>query len=255
MKTAVVANICACLNYAGHLRALLFFTAGLALGVAPGFAQTAAAQQNSVTAIDILLDSLSQYLKERPVSPHSISLVADSDGLVVAHPDTQQALRVSRVAERLYADVQPRAGAEARRELLWAAALHEIGMMISHHDHHRHSAYLLAHADAAGFSQSQMRRVSELVLGQRGGLRKVENGLTRDDFVWQLLCLRLGVIGCHARADVDSDAIRLSRQGAAAAELAFEPGWGEAHPRTRHLLAEEIAQWERGGPLKIALRA
>ncbi len=46
-----------------------------------------------VVAIDILLDSLSQYLKERPVSPHSISLVADSDGLVVAHPDTQQALR------------------------------------------------------------------------------------------------------------------------------------------------------------------
>ena len=46
-----------------------------------------------VVAIDILLDSLSQYLKERPVSVNSISLVADSDGLVVAHPDTQQALR------------------------------------------------------------------------------------------------------------------------------------------------------------------
>ncbi len=46
-----------------------------------------------VVAIDILLDSLSQYLKDRPVSRHSISLVADSDGLVVAHPDTQQALK------------------------------------------------------------------------------------------------------------------------------------------------------------------
>lgn len=46
-----------------------------------------------VVAIDILLDSLSQYLKERPVSRHSISLVADSDGLIVAHPDTQQALK------------------------------------------------------------------------------------------------------------------------------------------------------------------
>lgn len=46
-----------------------------------------------VVAIDILLDSLSQYLKDRPVSRHSISLVADSDGLIVAHPDTQQALK------------------------------------------------------------------------------------------------------------------------------------------------------------------
>ena len=37
---------------------------------------------------------------------------------------------------------------EDRRELAWACDLHEIGMMVSHHDHHRHSAYLLAHVDA-----------------------------------------------------------------------------------------------------------
>ncbi|MES1163257.1 MAG: exopolyphosphatase, partial [Rhizobacter sp.] len=167
--------------------------------------------------------------------------------------DTQQAARVSRIAERLYAQVQPRASAEARRELLWACALHEIGMMISHHDHHRHSAYVLAHADAAGFSQSQLRRVSELVLGQRGGLRKVEMSLTRDDYAWQLLCLRLGVICCHARGDVDSDAMRLRRSGSAA-EIALEPGWAAAHPRTRHLLTEELAQWDRGGPVRLVLK-
>ena len=46
--------------------------------------------------------------------------------------------------------------------------------MISHHDHHRHSAYVLAHVDAPGFSQSQLRRIADLVLGQRGGLRKLE---------------------------------------------------------------------------------
>jgi exopolyphosphatase / guanosine-5'-triphosphate,3'-diphosphate pyrophosphatase len=88
--------------------------------------------------------------------------------------DTQQSGRVSSIAETLFAQVQPKASREARRELLWAGALHEMGMMVSHHDHHRHSAYLLAHADAPGFSQSQQRRIAELVLGQRGGLRKVE---------------------------------------------------------------------------------
>ena len=101
--------------------------------------------------------------------------------------DTQHATRVSSVAEQLYASVQPRASAETRRELLWACALHEIGMMISHHDHHRHSAYVLAHADAAGFSQSQQRRLGELVLGQRGGLRKIEAGLSREVTAWQVL--------------------------------------------------------------------
>ena len=167
--------------------------------------------------------------------------------------DTQQAERVTRVAQRLYASVQPKAGPETRRELLWACALHEIGMMVSHHDHHRHSAYVLDHADAAGFSQSQLRRVGELVLGQRGGLRKIETSLTREDFVWQLLCLRLAIIKCHARGDVSAEAMRLKRDGAAA-ELSFDAGWAEAHPRTRHLLDEEVAMWGRSGPLRIELR-
>ncbi len=167
--------------------------------------------------------------------------------------DTHQAERVSRVAEALYASVQPRASAEERRELLWACALHEIGMMVSHHDHHRHSAYVLAHADAAGFSQSQLRRVGEMVLGQRGGLRKIEQSLTHDDFAWQVLCLRLGVIKCHARGEVTSAAMCLRRNGASA-QIEFAPGWSEANPRTRHLLNEELAMWERSGPLKLELR-
>ena len=167
--------------------------------------------------------------------------------------DTHQAGRVSRVAEALYASVQPQAGVEARRELLWACALHEIGMMVSHHDHHRHSAYVLAHVDAAGFSQSQLRRVGELVLGQRGGLRKIEDSLTHDDFGWQVLCLRLGVITCHARGEVTADAMSLGRNGASA-QIEFASGWSEANPRTRHLLNEELALWERSGPLKLELR-
>jgi len=167
--------------------------------------------------------------------------------------DVQQATRVTSVAEQLCATAQPKAGAETRRELLWASALHEIGMMISHHDHHRHSAYVLAHADAAGFSQSQLRRVGELVLGQRGGLRKVETGLTREDFAWQLLCLRLGVIKCHARGDVDAGVMQLKRNGSVA-ELSFPPGWNETNPRTRHLLGEEVSAWERNGPLRLVLK-
>jgi exopolyphosphatase/guanosine-5'-triphosphate,3'-diphosphate pyrophosphatase len=167
--------------------------------------------------------------------------------------DTDQARRVSGIAQALYAQVQPKAPAEARRELLWACALHEIGMMVSHHDHHRHSAYVLDHVDAPGFSQSQLRRVGALVLGQRGGLRKIESSLARDDFAWQVLCLRLGVIKCHARGEVRTDAMRLKRSGSTA-ELSVAAGWSDSHPRTRHLLEEEAAMWARNGPLKLELR-
>jgi adenylate cyclase len=50
-------------------------------------------QLAGVLAVDILLDSLSQYLKNRPVSANSTSLIVDRDGLIVAHPETQQTLK------------------------------------------------------------------------------------------------------------------------------------------------------------------
>lgn len=168
--------------------------------------------------------------------------------------DTDQARRVCTVAEALYAQVQPQAASEARRELLWAGALHEMGMMVSHHDHHRHSAYLLGHVDAPGFSQSQQRRIAELVLGQRGGLRKVEAAMTQEAFAWQVLCLRLAIIKCHARGGVLTDALALRRSGTTA-RLDFGADWAATHPRTLHLLHEEAEAWSRGGVLKLVLRA
>jgi exopolyphosphatase / guanosine-5'-triphosphate,3'-diphosphate pyrophosphatase len=168
--------------------------------------------------------------------------------------DTHQAQRVTRVAERLYKSAQPRARTEAKRELLWACALHEIGMMVSHHDHHRHSAYLLAHVDAAGFSQSQLRRLAMLVLGQRGGLRKIEDQLGDTAFAWQVLCLRLGVIKCHARGEVSADVIRLV-PGRNEVVLRFPPGWGEAQPRSLFLFSEEVQFWARSGGFTLKLEA
>ena len=163
-----------------------------------------------------------------------------------------QAKRVSVIAERLYADVRPDASAEARRELLWASALHEMGMMVSHHDHHRHSAYLLGHVDAAGFSQSQLKRLGELVLAQRGGLRKIEASLSQPGFAWQVLCLRLAIIKCHARGEVDEHALNLARDGTVAT-LRFSKAWEQANPRKIHLIREEVDAWSRSAAIRLEL--
>ena len=166
-----------------------------------------------------------------------------------------QALRVRTLAQALYdavADPADQAEGESRRELGWACDLHEIGQMVSHHDHHRHSAYLVANVDAAGFSQSQQRRISELVLGQRGGLRKLDDSLSNDSVAWQALCLRLAVIKCHARGAIDVKALRLKRD-ARKAQLDFSPNWAADHPRTLHLLREEAELWTRQGSLKLQL--
>ena len=172
--------------------------------------------------------------------------------------DTHQASRVTRVALSLFDAALPQlrkdTTSEVRRELAWACALHEIGLMVSHHDHHRHSSYLLAHVDAPGFSQSQQRRIGDLVLAQRGGLRKIEPLLVSDTFAWQVLCLRLAVIKCHARAEPASSAITLKPRGIEA-QVDYGTGWAEAHPRTVFLLREEADVWARSGPLKLLLPA
>ena len=168
------------------------------------------------------------------------------------HADLGQAARVAATACRFFDKAWPEADAETHNELRWAAALHEVGLMVSHHDHHRHSAYLVSHVDAPGFSQSQQRRLGALVLGQRGGLRKVEAGLSNEVTAWQVLCLRLAVIECHARGDVDARGLVLTRVGTGA-RLSFSTQWADEHPRTAYLLREESEMWARQGALLLAL--
>ena len=166
--------------------------------------------------------------------------------------DQAQARRVRALAATLHGQLAPKAPRELQRELGWAADLHEVGMMVSHHDHHRHSAYLLSHVDAAGFSQSQLQRLGDIALGQRGGLRKLERHLVDDNFLWQMLALRLAVICNHARTDVDTRGLRLSRQGRSVS--ASLPGhWATTQPRALYLLREEAQAWQRNGSLELVL--
>ncbi len=174
--------------------------------------------------------------------------------------DRAQAARVHKVALTLYGSVAGAQEADASergegaRELGWACNLHEMGMMVSHHDHHRHSAYLLGHADAAGFSQSQQRHLAAMVLGQRGGLRKIEAALAQREFALQVLALRLAVIKCHARGAVDPTVLQLERSERGA-RLRFMPAWAASHPRTLYLLQQEAQAWARSGVLELALDA
>jgi adenylate cyclase len=90
----------------------IYATTGLP-GITIAMPIQAGGQLVGVMAVDILLDSLSGYLKTRPVSAHSVSLIIDREGLVVAHPDAQQALKreasggVSRVRLNELADPLP----------------------------------------------------------------------------------------------------------------------------------------------------
>ena len=133
------------------------------------------------------------------------------------------------------------------RKLYWAAELHEIGSHISHSDYHKHGAYILDNADAMGFSLSELHRLSLLVLGHRGKLRKIETALDDREMVCQLMCLRLAVILCHARRDPDLTGINLKQPDMqrTAIRLSCRADWAEAYPQSAHLLREEVLAWEK----------
>jgi exopolyphosphatase/guanosine-5'-triphosphate,3'-diphosphate pyrophosphatase len=175
--------------------------------------------------------------------------------------DAAQARRVGETAAALFVQLAPaarggntssRAG-RALRKLGWAAQLHEIGTQISHSDYHKHGAYILDNTDAPGFAVNEMHALGQLVLGQRGKLRKLEAALDDETFVMQLLSLRLAVILCHARRDPDPEALHLAALGARAFTIACAPDWSEAYPQSAHLLREEVLAWQKTSNWRVEL--
>ncbi len=160
--------------------------------------------------------------------------------------DTAQASRVGEVAMALFAQVaaQDEHNQRYSQKLAWAARLHEVGTHISHDRAHHHGAYVLDHVDAPGFSIPELHRMSLLVLGQRGKLRKLEEALQDELFAKQLLCLRLAVIMCHARQMPEHSAVRLSYK-AGAFRLTTQPGWARRYPQSAWLLSEEVLAWQK----------
>ncbi|MBN2431860.1 MAG: Ppx/GppA family phosphatase [Acidobacteria bacterium] len=55
-----------------------------------------------------------------------------------------------------------RLGQDERRMLMAAAILHEIGVYISYHKHHKHSYYILANSDLPGFSSREMEIIANV---------------------------------------------------------------------------------------------
>jgi exopolyphosphatase/guanosine-5'-triphosphate,3'-diphosphate pyrophosphatase len=165
--------------------------------------------------------------------------------------DRAHGARVSKIASQLLTQIlgghAPDPDDESNRsmrKLRWAAELHEIGSHISHSDYHKHGAYILQNADAMGFALDELQRLSLLVLGHRGKLRKIEADLAVDDFRHQVIALRIAVILCHARRDPIPGCVQLT-QGKYAIKLRCDTQWINDFPQSAYLLREEALAWQK----------
>jgi len=123
------------------------------------------------------------------------------------HVDTGQAGRVANTALKLFEQARKRwSFSDEDRDLLRRAALaHEIGLDISHTNYHKHGAYLLQHADMAGFSRQEQAVMAMLVRSQR---RKISfehftdlRPALREHVLRLALLLRLAAILHHGRSE------------------------------------------------------
>ena len=167
--------------------------------------------------------------------------------------DTAQAERVAATCVRLFADLAPGIDVSCVQELRWAALLHECGTSIAHTAFHKHGAYILQNADMPGFSAREQQRLSYLVIGCRGGLRKMLPALEDAVFRAQILALRLAVLLHHARRPHAVPDLKLRDERGV--RLTVPAHWLRANPLTAHLLEREQRDWVSVGlPLRITTR-
>jgi exopolyphosphatase/guanosine-5'-triphosphate,3'-diphosphate pyrophosphatase len=167
--------------------------------------------------------------------------------------DIAQADRVQRTALGFFKSILDKNNCDAdlavrlEKKLGWAAHLLEIGTRISHSDFHKHGAYILDNADLPGFSMSELHRLSQLILGHRGKLKKLEEELKNPEFVMQLLSLRLAAILCHARRDPDLKGMSLKTIEGSQTGFVIQckKSWIQQWPQSVHLLREECIAWQK----------
>ncbi len=167
--------------------------------------------------------------------------------------DVRQAKRVEVTARRLLGQAAQDwdlLSPEHTDLLAWAARLHEIGVVVSHSQFHKHGAYLIANSDLSGFSHQEQEVLAALVRGHR---RKFPVSVldqlpapVRTSAGRLCMLLRLAVLLHRGRSAMARPNPRLSVSGSKLT-LRFSEGWLDRHPLTRAELEEENKRLEGAG--------
>jgi exopolyphosphatase/guanosine-5'-triphosphate,3'-diphosphate pyrophosphatase len=167
--------------------------------------------------------------------------------------DALQADRVEATAVALLEQVKSDWGLKdplAESVLRWAARLHETGLDIAHSKYHRHSAYLLQHADMPGFPREEQLLLSALVGGHRRqwSLEPLEDLLPPWDRLAEFLTvlLRLAVLLHRGRSPQPLPDVTLRVKGRSLT-LELPQRWMKEHPLTLEDLEQERGYLKEAG--------
>lgn len=163
------------------------------------------------------------------------------------HVDREQAARVESKALSILAKVGNawNLNDDWHRELLsWGARVHEIGLDIAHYHYQKHGAYILEHADLAGFSRVDQQMLALLVRGHRRNIPADlfnEFGNEGERLLRLCIVLRFAILFHHIRGIQDMPEVEFAVE-ARRLEVIFPEGWLDANSLTRADIDTE-AQW------------
>jgi exopolyphosphatase / guanosine-5'-triphosphate,3'-diphosphate pyrophosphatase len=170
----------------------------------------------------------------------SIAALCDRYGVDEAH-----AARVADTALMLYDQLRGELNLEPgdRRQLAWAARIHELGLAIAHSQYHQHGAYVLEHSDIAGFSRTEQQILAALVRNQRRALHLPSFDKLPDRLVpnalHSALVLRLAVLLHRSHSPEPLPPMSLELVDEQSALLRVPKRWLDANPLTRADLETE----------------
>ncbi|MGZ8288644.1 MAG: Ppx/GppA phosphatase family protein [Telluria sp.] len=160
------------------------------------------------------------------------------------HVDQARAISVAGAAAELYGQLKP-SGEDHERLLYWSAWMHEVGMVVSQTGYHKHAAYMVENADLPGFTAREQKTMSQLILAQKGNLRKLGDAMNEPDFAKAVLALRMAILLMHARIELDPGQLRLRMKSRIDIEAARD--LLAAHPTIRFWIEKEQEWWDEVG--------
>lgn len=174
--------------------------------------------------------------------------------------DLAQAKRVKTIALQLFDQVAPawHLDIEDREALQFASMLHEVGLSISHSQHHQHGEYILANTDLAGFTREEQQLLATLVRAHRRSVpEKLFEALPeRDRSNARKLSalLRLATVLYRSRSPEPMPELSLQALGNAL-KIRLPSEWLAAHPLTRADLRQEREALAKQGVKLVVVSA
>ena len=183
---------------------------------------------------EMLPDSRTGNIRQRTIRALSQRFHIDQQ-----HADSVK-LQVNTIYSQLKTTWDLPAG-NALEILLASGDLHEIGLLLEYKYHQQHSAYILTHADLAGFSQSDRQLLVSLVTLYKGDIKQTllekQLAIDEDSAKKLLIILRLSVKLCRRRKDDKLPNYKI-RQNGSTLHLSLPKAWLMQHA----LIHDELIQ-------------